>query len=63
MSSEKYIERSFCTTREAAEMLGVSLRTAQLWSESGLLDAWKTGGGHRRISRQSIERLLSGRGQ
>jgi excisionase family DNA binding protein len=61
MSSEKYIERSFCTTREAAEMLGISLRTAQLWSESGLLDAWKTTGGHRRISRQSIERLLSGR--
>lgn len=40
-------------------MLGVSLRTAQLWSESGLLEAWKTNGGHRRISRQSIERLLS----
>lgn len=43
-------------------MLGVSLRTAQLWSESGLLEAWKTSGGHRRISRQSIERLLSGPG-
>ena len=41
-------------------MLGVSLRTAQLWSESGLLEAWKTSGGHRRITRQSIERLLSG---
>lgn len=39
-------------------MLGVSLRTAQLWTESGLLEAWKTGGGHRRISRQSVERLL-----
>jgi excisionase family DNA binding protein len=61
MTGEKYIERSFCTTREAAEMLGISLRTAQLWSESGLLEAWKTTGGHRRISRQSIERLLSGR--
>jgi excisionase family DNA binding protein len=52
------IKKSFCTTREAAEMLGVSLRTAQLWVESGLLDAWKTEGGHRRITRQSIERLL-----
>lgn len=61
MSGEKYIEKSFCTTREAAEILGISLRTAQLWSESGLLEAWKTTGGHRRISRQSIERLLSGR--
>ena len=40
-------------------MLSVSLRTAQLWSESGLLEAWKTQGGHRRISRESIERLLT----
>lgn len=39
--------------------MGVSLSTAQLWAESGLLEAWKTGGGHRRISRQSIERLLA----
>jgi excisionase family DNA binding protein len=62
MSRQNPIVRTFCTTREAAEMLGVSLRTAQLWSESGLLEAWKTSGGHRRISRQSIERLLSGPG-
>ncbi len=50
--------KTFCTTREAADILGVSLRTAQLWTESGLLKAWKTDGGHRRISRESIERLL-----
>lgn len=48
----------FYTTREAAERLGVSLRTAQLWSESGLLEAWKTDGGHRRISRESVQRVL-----
>lgn len=41
-------------------MLGVSLRTAQLWTESGLLEAWKTEGGHRRISRASVQRLLAG---
>lgn len=53
------IQRSFCTTREAAQMLGISLRTAQLWVEAGMLDAWKTEGGHRRIKRESIERLLA----
>jgi len=53
------IQKSFCTTREAAEILGISLRTAQLWVESGLLEAWKTEGGHRRIARASIERLLA----
>jgi excisionase family DNA binding protein len=52
------VKKSFCTTREAAELLGVSLRTAQLWVENGQLQAWKTNGGHRRIARDSVERLL-----
>jgi excisionase family DNA binding protein len=39
-------------------MLGVSVGTVQLWSESGLLQAWKTAGGHRRVIRESVERLL-----
>lgn len=59
MESVAKILKSFCTTREAAQMLGISVRTAQLWTEGGLLQAWKTGGGHRRISRQSVERLLA----
>jgi excisionase family DNA binding protein len=52
----------YCTTREASQMLGVSLRTVQLWSESGPLETWKTEGGHRRISRASVQRLLSAKG-
>lgn len=50
------------TTREAAEILGVSLRTAQLWVERGRLRAWKTAGGHRRIERASVEALRAGAG-
>lgn len=46
------------TTREAARRLGVSLRTVQLWVESGVLPAWKTAGGHRRIARDAVERLV-----
>jgi len=49
------------STRQAAEMLGVALRTAQLWVESGVLRAWKTAGGHRRILRSSVEALLEKR--
>ena len=52
------IEKSFCTTREAATLLGVSVGTVQLWVESGLLQAWKTPGGHRRVLRDSVESLL-----
>lgn len=48
---------NFLTTRQAAERLGISLRTAQLWAESGMLDSWKTQGGHRRIKLESVQRL------
>lgn len=49
------------STREAAERLGVALRTVQLWVESGVLPAWKTAGGHRRISRAAVEKLIAER--
>lgn len=55
---EAHIEKSFCTTREAATLLGVSVGTVQLWVESGLLQAWKTAGGHRRVIRASVDQLL-----
>ena len=51
-------DATFITTREAARRLGVSLRTAQLWTENGLLDAWKTEGGHRRIRAESVDRVM-----
>lgn len=49
------------TTRQAGVMLGVSLRTVQLWVEAGVLSAWKTQGGHRRISLESVEKVLAER--
>lgn len=51
------------STREAAERLGVALRTVQLWVEGGVLPAWKTAGGHRRISRAAVEQLIAERAQ
>jgi len=49
------------STRDAAQCLGVSVRTVQLWVESGSLEAWKTPGGHRRIYRQSVDSMLAAR--
>jgi excisionase family DNA binding protein len=41
-------------------MLGVSVRTVQLWAESGVLEVWKTEGGHRRIGVDSLHRFMAG---
>jgi excisionase family DNA binding protein len=49
------------TTREAGETLGVAVRTVQLWVEAGVLPAWRTAGGHRRIARGAVEKLLAER--
>ena len=38
-----------CTTQQAAAILGVSVTTVQNLVEAGLISAWKTKGGHRRI--------------
>jgi excisionase family DNA binding protein len=54
---------AYCSTRQAAALLGVSHRTVQLWVESGTLEAWKTAGGHRRIALSSIERHVERRRQ
>jgi len=48
-------------TKEAANQLGVSVRTVQLWVEKGTLQAWKTDGGHRRILKSSVEAALDSR--
>lgn len=50
--------KDILTTANAAELLGVSVRTAQLWVESGQLPSWKTPGGHRRIPRQAVLDLI-----
>jgi excisionase family DNA binding protein len=52
----------FCTTREASVLLGLSLGKVQQMAESGELKAWKTSGGHRRVSLRSVEENLRKRG-
>lgn len=50
--------KDILTTADAAHLLGISTRTAQLWVESGQLPSWKTPGGHRRIPRQAVLDLI-----
>lgn len=52
-------DKEFYSTIEAAKLLGVSVRTVQLWVENGSLDAWKTAGGHRRIVANSVDDYIN----
>lgn len=51
-----------CSTREVAQALGLAVRSVQLMVDRGELQAWKTPGGHRRISRTSVQQWLATRG-
>ena len=46
----------FMTTREVALELGLAVRSVQLMVDRGEFEAWRTTGGHRRITRESFER-------
>ena len=56
MTTHLHPERpeDYCGTTYAAKLLGLSVGTIQTLVEKAELQAWKTQGGHRRISMQSI---------
>jgi excisionase family DNA binding protein len=54
-------ERDDCSTLDVARRLGMAVRSVQLMVDRGELEAWKTPGGHRRISRASVDRWLAAR--
>jgi len=51
------------STAEAAQELGVSIKTIQQWMEKGLLTGFRTLGGHRRIHADAVLRLAEQRRQ
>lgn len=53
--------KRFISTQQAAKLLGVSLRTVQVWVEDGQLKAYKTAGGHRRVDVASVQEMLEER--
>ena len=58
MDAAELNKMSELSTLQTANLLNVSVRTIQLWVENGTLQAWKTAGGHRRISVGSVQQLL-----
>lgn len=49
--------RDYYTTGEAAKLLGVCVRTIQVWAEQGTIISRKTDGGHRRLSKNSVDAI------
>ncbi len=54
MKSKETTPDEVCTTQQAAEILGISVSSVQQLVEAGVIEAWKTKGGHRRIPRQAV---------
>lgn len=50
------------STTEAAKLLGLAVRSVQLMVDRGELQAWRTPGGHRRITRDSIQQVRQSQG-
>ena len=48
-----------CTTQEAAQILGISVTSVQQLVEAGVIEAWKTKGGHRRIPMAAVQAYKS----
>lgn len=51
------------STRDVAALLGMAVRSVQLMVDRGELSAWRTPGGHRRISRASVDAWLARRAE
>lgn len=50
---------AYYTSIEVARLLGLGVRSVQLMVDRGELQGWKTSGGHRRISSESVDRWMA----
>jgi MerR family transcriptional regulator, light-induced transcriptional regulator len=49
----------FITTQEVARRAGVGASAVKRWADAGLLPCARTGGGHRRFARSTVEQFLA----
>ena len=55
---DRYYAYMLCSSREAADYLGTSIKTIQRWAESGRLPAWRVGNQYLRFRRGDVEAML-----
>ena len=51
-------EKKYYTTHEVANLVGVTPVTIIKWIEAGKIYAYKTLGGHRRVGRAEVNKLI-----
>lgn len=56
--NEVMTDVKFCTTKYAAQLLGLSTSTVQKYCEAGLIKMYKSTGGHRRVSMDSLHEFI-----
>lgn len=59
MTKKQLPATGLITTREAAEIAGVSIRTIQLWTDAGELACCRTVGGHRRLNAAEVHAMVA----
>jgi len=58
ITTNDFSSDDYCGTTYAAKLLGLSVATVQSLVEKGEIEAWKTLGGHRRLSLRAINAYL-----
>ncbi|MFI5447526.1 response regulator [Polaromonas sp. UC242_47] len=58
ITATDFSSEDYCGTTYAAKLLGLSVATVQSLVEKGEIEAWKTLGGHRRLSLRAINAYL-----
>lgn len=58
ITAKEFSSDDYCGTTYAAKLLGLSVATVQSLVERGEIPAWKTLGGHRRLSLRAINNYL-----
>ncbi len=53
-NKSKILQKELLTTKDASELIGVSLPSIINWADAGRFDSFRTPGGHRRIRKQDF---------
>lgn len=59
---DRILKKELLTTKDASELIGVSLPSIINWADAGRFDSFRTPGGHRRIRRQDFVEFATANG-